>query len=341
MKKVTVLGSCVSRVSLLDGLLGEHGILDDRLDIDYYLDKQNIVCAMLPPPFPQEEIDNMEDICIQDKGAIRSLKQNLNKETLSLILSSDAEYILIDFMDMHINQCRYHDTIFAPQANEFFRTDLYEKYRMEITKLRILDESWEDWIGYVDQFFSEMLKKYDGNHIILNCFRCNSYYISKEGTVERIPERFRGSSHPLPRLNNVEKRLEQHIIDNYNPWVIDLSKYFLGDENIWENLQGAHFEREFYRETFDQVRRIILGETKERYFACPGLFNPERRGYLEDAKLPFDIEAGIEKMEEFYVSNDLLWLNLLDKLYMHAPEDERIVELLRDRKEEIESIIRG
>lgn len=42
---------------------------------------------------------------------------------------------------------------------------------------------------------------------------------------------------------------------------IDLSKYFMGDQNDWDNLNGAHFEREFYRETFDQIKRIIFGET--------------------------------------------------------------------------------
>lgn len=35
----------------------------------------------------------------------------------------------------------------------------------------------------------------------------------------------------------------------------------MGDQNDWDNLNGAHFEREFYRETFDQIKRIIFGET--------------------------------------------------------------------------------
>ena len=51
MIKINVLGSCVSRVSLLDGVQSAHGVSDDRLDLGYFLDKQNIVCAMLPVPF--------------------------------------------------------------------------------------------------------------------------------------------------------------------------------------------------------------------------------------------------------------------------------------------------
>mgnify|MGYP000787256738 CR=1 FL=1 len=47
--KINVLGSCISRVSLLDGVQSEHGIADDRLELGYFLDKQNIVAAMMPP----------------------------------------------------------------------------------------------------------------------------------------------------------------------------------------------------------------------------------------------------------------------------------------------------
>lgn len=52
MIKINVLGSCVSRVSLLDGVQSTHGVLDDRLDLGYFLDKQNIVCACCPLHFP-------------------------------------------------------------------------------------------------------------------------------------------------------------------------------------------------------------------------------------------------------------------------------------------------
>lgn len=43
MVKVNVLGSCISRVSLLDGNTKSHGTADDDIELEYYLDKQNIV----------------------------------------------------------------------------------------------------------------------------------------------------------------------------------------------------------------------------------------------------------------------------------------------------------
>ncbi len=29
----------------------------------------------------------------------------------------------------------------------------------------------------------------------------------------------------------------------------------MGDRNCWDNLNGAHFEKKFYRETFDQIKK--------------------------------------------------------------------------------------
>ena len=44
--KINVLGSCISRVSLLDGVQSEHGIADDRLELGYFL-RQNEILLQL------------------------------------------------------------------------------------------------------------------------------------------------------------------------------------------------------------------------------------------------------------------------------------------------------
>lgn len=109
---------------------------------------------------------------------------------------------------------------------------------------------------------------------------------------------------------------------------IDLSKYFMGDQNDWDNLNGAHFEREFYRETFDQIKRIIFGETDKRVYDEPDFFNPDRRGYEEDMKREFNVEYNLEILDVLMNNNDILWLNILDKLNSYAPGDSRVAELV-------------
>lgn len=327
MIKVNVLGSCVSRVALLDGDITGHGIADERLELDCFFDKQNMVCAMLPPPFSREEVDGIRDICMNEKYALRSLKQNLNKDTLQMITESSADWVVVDFMDMHMAHAKYNGTVFATQALEFYRTNLGESL-WDVEKVRFLEQPFEEWKEYVDGFWQQLIGRYGAGHIILNRFRCNRWYISTEGKVEEIPERFHGPSHPLPELNKAMLVLEDYVIKKYDPWVIDISKYFMGDENMWDNLQGAHFEKEFYRETFDAIRKIIFGEMQSKYLCDTRFFDMQRRGIQEDMQLPFDIDSGICMMKKFYAEGDPLWMNLLDKLYMRIPEDQRIQQYL-------------
>lgn len=352
MIKVNVLGSCVSRVSLLDGITDETGIADDRLEIAYNLDKQNVVCATYPPAFTRDEVENIVDIDVHEKYAIRSLQQNLNKDTMDLLKNSVGDYVITDFMDMHMAHAKYRDTYFATQALEFYRTNLGEKYKQDIEMVRFLELPEEKWLYRVDQFWDEMMEKYDGDHIILNRFRSNSYYLATDGCVREIPwDRFHGPSHPIPELNEATRRLENHIIERYNPWVIDLSKYFMGDENVWENLQGAHFEREFYRETMDAVREIIfqdgsgnwgtgVGEMlHKKCFDKPRFFQEKRRMLQDEAGYKLDIDDAIKSLESFRNVGDMLWVNILDKLYMRRLDDARVIEYVDRYMNEAKGII--
>lgn len=81
--KVTVLGSCVSRVSLLRGQKTGHGIADGEkygLELEYFLDKHNIALAMMPPPFSEEEVNTITSSELWDKTRDVSLRQSLMKK---------------------------------------------------------------------------------------------------------------------------------------------------------------------------------------------------------------------------------------------------------------------
>ena len=149
--KINVLGSCISRVSLLDGVQSEHGIAHEiakkKLEFCYFLDKQNIVAAMMPPAFTKEEVQAITVDELYDKSRLQSLKQTLNKETLNLLLESDADYLVMDFYDMGIMFLSYKNTCMATQANEFCRTYLFRKYQDKMYKwnlygIHMLIYSW-------------------------------------------------------------------------------------------------------------------------------------------------------------------------------------------------------
>jgi hypothetical protein len=324
--KLNVLGSCISRVSLLDGEQTATGIADEEMDIQYFLDKQNLVCAMMSAPFQREEVEQITEDTLWDKRTLRSLKQCLNKDTVRMLMEPGADYLVIDLYDMQIRFLTYEATCFATQADEFCRTPLFEKYRNDFGSACFMEIDRAIWYGYVDLFFEKILKRFDADHMILNRFRANTYFLNKDGQICTIPETYKNVCQPNDKYNMPLHELENYIIEKYHPWVIDLSQYFMGDQNEWDNLNGAHFEREFYRETFDQIRRIVKGQTQQKYYSEPDFFNPLRRGFTEDRDRKFDVEFNYQVMQYLIEQDDILWLNILDKLSIYAPDDPRVRE---------------
>ena len=327
--KINILGSCVSRVSMLDGNQNGHNTAAHDIDMIFFLDKQNIVCAMYPPAFNREEVDAIKAEELWDKTRLRSLQQCLNKDTIQMLMESDAEWLIMYLFDMQTDFASCNDTIFSTCAHEFLNTGLCRKYQQNIKTGNILALPTWVYYGIVDIFFQTIMQKYDKDHIILNCFRANTYFLDKDGIIKEIPESYKKNCQANDKYNAPLLRLENYIINKYQPVVIDLSKYFMGDKNYWDNIQGAHFEKEFYRETFDIISSIIRGETNERYFSNPRFFIAERRGFDEDMTRNFDVESGIEIFEKLLNANDILWLNVLDKLSFYAPTDDRVRQYLK------------
>lgn len=333
--KVTVLGSCVSRVSLLRGNTKEHGIIDGckharskgGLELEYFLDKHNIALAMCPPPFAEEEVNTITSQELWDKSRDVSLRQLLMKQTVPLLMDGESEYLIMDFYDFHNNFLAYKDTAFATGANEFMNTGLFRKYAEQLTSYTFFQLPTWTYYPLVDLFFERIMQKYDADHIILNRFRANTFYLDVDGKIKLIPENFKQPFQCHDKRNPECRRLEEYVINKHHPYVIDVSKYFMGDRNLWDNLNASHFEKEFYRETYDQIIRIIEGETAERYFDTVQVFDRNRPGYDEDMKRKFDVEYGIKFFEALLEeSNGLseLGLNVLDKLYAYAPEDKNV-----------------
>ena len=173
----------------------------------------------------------------------------------------------------------YKEIIFSTCAHEFFNTNPFKKHKEEIDIINFMNVPKCLTYGYIDLFFEKLMKKYDSDHIILNRFRFNTYYLDKNGNIQYIPETFRRPYHSNDKYNRQLFEIEAYIIEKYNPYVIDLSKYYMVDENIWDNLNGEHFEEAFYRETFSQIKKIIYGETTEKYFSSPNFFDINRIGY--------------------------------------------------------------
>lgn len=138
LHKINIIGSCVSRVSLLDGDQNGHNTAAPDIDMIYFLDKQNIVCAMYPPPFSRNQVSTIKPEELWDKTRHSSLVQCLNKDTVNMLMDSDAQWLIMDLFDMQIDFGICNDTIFAICGNEFLCTDIFFKYQNNVEVGNIL-----------------------------------------------------------------------------------------------------------------------------------------------------------------------------------------------------------
>ncbi len=77
----------------------------------------------------------------------------------------------------------------------------------------------------------------------------------------------------------------------------------MGNENEWDNLNGAHFEHRFYHRVYSFIYEIITGKATTKYYEQPefiwdsfGVSTPEEQSWKFDvecalALLPQLIEA--------------------------------------------------
>lgn len=330
---INCLGSCVSRISLLKGEKDMHGIYDSEntgVKLQYFLDKHNIALAMMPAPFPREVVEGITSEQMWDKTRLKSMKQAIMKDTVPMLMSSDAEYLVMDFYDFHSSFMEYQNTAFAHQAGEFFYTKLC-KENSERMKVVTSFFDCSNWIYYplVDLFFERIMQKYDSDHIILNRFRSNTYWLRKDGNIDYLPDSAKEHYHSNDKYNAKCRALEDYVIEKYNPYVIDLSKFYMCDENYWpDHVHGAHYEKAFYNETYQQIFKIIKHEADTRYFCKPKFFDTSREEYEEERQRNLNVEQALAMIEKLVEDEDLLWLNLLDKLYAKAPENPRVQQYM-------------
>lgn len=42
----------------------------------------------------------------------------------------------------------------------------------------------------------------------------------------------------------------------------------MGDETLWDNLNGAHYNKTFYTESYQYIQDIMLGHSKQKVYSC-------------------------------------------------------------------------
>ncbi len=330
--KFNILGSCVSRVSMLNGNRDMHGVYGEGMKLGYFLDKENIVCAMLPSPFSAEEVVSIQKEELWNKKAIHALKQCMDKSTVRLLMESNADFLVIDLYDFQNDFVIRGQEIFSSCAAEFMNTKVFRDTAQEYRLANFFNLPAALWRSYIDAFFERIMGKYDANHIILNRFRSGTYYLGKNGLVNLLPNNLKNWYQCSDKYNVQLRDLEGYIIQLINPYVIDLSRYFFCDENFWGAPHGAHAEREFYRESYRHIVEISEGKSEKRCIDVPDFITGETSEEYnrEIRQHPLDIDSTLKLLHELKAQDDVLWMNLFHRLRVCYPNDARIEQMIQE-----------
>lgn len=267
---VDVFGSCVSRSIFHNGNPEAKGCADPRIKINRYFFRHSILSCMVPPPNTKElnatvanELSN--DVIRTQEGFFKALKEELLKTVLPMIRESNGDYFVFDLFDMFTLHMLYDNTILTNIDCVMFSLDAYRKKPEDFSTFFPFDLPIGLWYGYVKLFMDEIVEKYGADHVVLVRLTACGSYISKNKQVLPFSEQASGFYTATPKYNKQARELEERIINDYHPNVIDYTKYYIDDEGYWSNLQGAHFAKGCYTESFKRMKEILLrpeGDTR-------------------------------------------------------------------------------
>ena len=266
---IDIHGSCVSRSVFSQDKTVE-------VIIGQYFSRNNIVSCMMPPvdiKIPRGELHYRSDY------AHRCVDYALNKETIPRLFNSKAEFLAVDFFDFcqHVavvghTTCQTYDytILSAPSFSAIWRGE----------QIHFLEIPTCLWYSYVDLYWLNIVEKF-GNNIILSRLDCCGQYITKNQTVGLLPERVLLFGNE--KYNAALAELEQYIIDKYKPYVVDVSKYFIADENYEPDATPVHYEENYYKSAWSIIRHVLHNHPEQRYFSC---MPPSVAGELLGRDLP-------------------------------------------------------
>lgn len=288
---VDVFGSCVSRSIFHNGNPTAKGCADPRIKINRYFFRHSILSCMVPPPntaLLNPTIANCltnDTIKTQD-NFFKALKEELLKTVLPMIRESNGEYFVFDLFDLFTLHLLYDNTILTNIDCVMFRVDAYRNQPESFSTFFPFDLPLGLWYGYIKLFMDEIINKYGAEHVVLVRLTACGSYLSKNKTVLPFSKQASDFYTATPKYNKQARELEDRLLREYNINSIDYSKYYIDDEEYWSNLQGAHFSKGYYTESFKKMKEILLRDSSLDTHNCLRFSELSFEGISDILKIP-------------------------------------------------------
>lgn len=292
MVLVDIHGSCLSR-----NIFTVNKNTD--ISVNNYFSRNNIVSSMMPPANISTNRDEL--LFFDSEYSHRCLRNGIEKNAVPMLLNSTADFLVIDFFDFCQPVAVYKNTTFSTYDYSFYNTAAYKNEPEQFKSVNFLELPTWLWYGYIDIYWEKMIGKFGGN-IILIRVRCCNNYLSKEREVKATPPNLLNYGNSI--YNKPLYELEEYVIKKYNPYVLDVSKYFIADEDYNPDVTPVHFEENYLKSSWSLMQDVILNKPKQRYYdnLSPQVV-ADLLGRMVDDK---NFEMILKESECFFVACDLL-----------------------------------
>ena len=181
-----------------------------------------------------------------------------------MLMESESEFLVIDFFDFCQPVACYKDTTFSTYDYCFYRTSAFRNESKAYSSVNFFDVPCYLWYGYVDLYFHKMTQKFGERSIILNKLSCYNGYIDRKGHLRPTPENLLNFGNA--KFNEKLDDLENYVIHKFNPYVIDITKYFIPDENNNPDVTPIHYESGYHEAAWFLTSNIVMNKPTQRLY---------------------------------------------------------------------------
>lgn len=252
---VSIFGSCVSRDLIeFDPL--------HRLILKKYIARESIASAV-----SSSVSIEMDSIQLSSRFQREQLYIDFRKTALEKLARSNADYLLVDFVDERFPLLRWDNSL-VTLSNELENSGLpldgkerllhvpYERDGVSGYTIGDTDMEW-----YVEEFCRRILEIVPQERIILHHVQAAECYLDRDRKVQIFPETRRNA---YRIYNELWKYLRQNIQQRLpRCHVIDVSAGYMADEAHQWGLSPIHFQNGYYQEVMFRIYKIISSQAEQ------------------------------------------------------------------------------
>lgn len=249
--KLDIWGSCIAREAVKE--------CSKNIILETYIYRNSPLNCFEPICKISDEILNNKELFNGSDWRKKIFYDETQRKSPEIIAKSQGEWLLIDLYDL----CEVTYTL---NGNPFILD--YDMQQMKISS-HLVDKKKINPLEYSDKYIKQRLDKYIkiikekyGEKIILINIFYNKFFLNTKFKVEPFKHSFK----ELTDKNIFINKWQSYVAKKLNCYVVDISKYFLGDERFIWGESPVHYENCFHVNCAKFVDKIISEKPKNKIF---------------------------------------------------------------------------